>query len=248
MAGPISTCIACPRSCTTTPRRSPPPSEGGRDGTTRRLRAGLCPFLTPIAERAGSCRPTCERLGRRHARRPPLLQLLRRGTARFARPRRDHGALSTSPISSSRQFDAFVTRPLGLDRHPAAARTCYFGNLHHGALGSTRPRPTTPDLTEKARACADFLGLDFERRFTEIMGVPLEGSRFGLSERRQEPLPRLLLTSLQGREKGPFARGPSSPFLQKAGRDPQAAAQLGGEQADALDHCAQTVRGVARER
>jgi len=61
-----------------------------------------------------------------------------------------------------RQFDAFVTRPLGLDRHPEL-RDTYFG--HYDKL-VYQAQTDDPALTEKARACADRLGLTFERRFT----------------------------------------------------------------------------------
>ncbi|SEO29174.1 Protein of unknown function [Salinihabitans flavidus] len=61
-----------------------------------------------------------------------------------------------------RQFDAFVTKPLGLDRHPEL-RDMYFGNYTKLVY---QAQTDDPALTEKARACADFLGLDFERRFT----------------------------------------------------------------------------------
>lgn len=61
-----------------------------------------------------------------------------------------------------RQFDAFVTRPLGLDRHPEL-RDMYFGNYETLVY---QAQTDDPALTEKARACADRLGLAFERRFT----------------------------------------------------------------------------------
>ena len=61
-----------------------------------------------------------------------------------------------------RQFDAFVTKPLGLDRHPEL-RDMYFGNYETLVY---QAQTDDPELTEKARACADFLGLAFERRFT----------------------------------------------------------------------------------
>jgi hypothetical protein len=61
-----------------------------------------------------------------------------------------------------RQFDAFVTRPLGLDRHPQL-RDMYFGNYTTLVY---QAQTDDAELTEKARACAAFLGLDFERRFT----------------------------------------------------------------------------------
>lgn len=61
-----------------------------------------------------------------------------------------------------RQFDAFVWRPLGLDRH-SALRDMYFGNYETLVY---QAQTDDPALTEKARACADKLGLKFERRFT----------------------------------------------------------------------------------
>lgn len=61
-----------------------------------------------------------------------------------------------------RQFDAFVWRPLGLDRHPDL-RDMYFGNYTKLVY---QAQIDDPALTEKARHCAERLGLPFERRFT----------------------------------------------------------------------------------
>lgn len=61
-----------------------------------------------------------------------------------------------------RQFDAFVTKPLGLDRHPEL-RDTYFGNYEKLVY---QAQTDDADLTEKAKACAHQLGLRFERRFT----------------------------------------------------------------------------------
>ena len=60
-----------------------------------------------------------------------------------------------------RQFDSFVTKPLGLDRHPEL-RDMYFGNYEKLVY---QAQTDDPALTEKARACAEMLGLPFERRF-----------------------------------------------------------------------------------
>lgn len=61
-----------------------------------------------------------------------------------------------------RQFDAFVWKPLGLDRHPEL-RDDYFG--HYEKL--VYQAQTEDDaLTEKAKHCAERLGLPFEKRFT----------------------------------------------------------------------------------
>jgi len=61
-----------------------------------------------------------------------------------------------------RQFEAFVWRPMGLDRHPEL-RDAYFGQYTKLVY-----QAQTEDvaLTAKARDCADRLGLAFERRFT----------------------------------------------------------------------------------
>jgi len=62
----------------------------------------------------------------------------------------------------ARQFDAFVTKPLGLDRHPEL-REMYFG--HYETLVYLAQTEDAA-LTEKARAAARSLGLAFERRAT----------------------------------------------------------------------------------
>ncbi|MEM1389278.1 MAG: DUF1638 domain-containing protein [Pseudomonadota bacterium] len=61
-----------------------------------------------------------------------------------------------------RQFDAFVWRPLGLDRHPELL-AMYFG--HYTTL-VYQAQTDDPALREKARDCAERLGLAFEYRFT----------------------------------------------------------------------------------
>ena len=62
----------------------------------------------------------------------------------------------------ARQFDAFVWKPLGLDRHPEL-RDMYFGNYEKLVY---QAQTDDPELTRTARACADRLGLSFERRLT----------------------------------------------------------------------------------
>lgn len=61
-----------------------------------------------------------------------------------------------------RQFDAFVWKPLGLDRHPDL-RDSYFGHYEKLVYQAQTEDPT---LSEKARECATRLGLPFEKRFT----------------------------------------------------------------------------------
>lgn len=61
-----------------------------------------------------------------------------------------------------RQFDAFVWKPLGLDRHPQLLEM-YFGNYETLVY---QAQTDDPALTDLARAHAARLGLSFERRFT----------------------------------------------------------------------------------
>lgn len=61
-----------------------------------------------------------------------------------------------------RQFDAFVWRPMGLDRHPQL-RDTYFA--HYDRL-VYQAQTDDPALDAKARDCAARLGLRYERRFT----------------------------------------------------------------------------------
>ena len=61
-----------------------------------------------------------------------------------------------------RQFEAFIIKPMGLDRHPQL-RDMYFANYEKLVY---QAQTDDPALTEKARAAADRLGLKFERRFT----------------------------------------------------------------------------------
>jgi hypothetical protein len=61
-----------------------------------------------------------------------------------------------------RQFDAFVWRPMGLDRHPEL-RDMHFGNyLSLVYLAQT----DDPALDAEAARCAERLGLAYERRVT----------------------------------------------------------------------------------
>ena len=61
-----------------------------------------------------------------------------------------------------RQFDAFVWKPLGLDRHPEL-RDSYFG--HYEKL-VYQAQIEDAQLLEKAKGCAERLGLEFEHRVT----------------------------------------------------------------------------------
>ena len=61
-----------------------------------------------------------------------------------------------------RQFDAFVWKPLGLDRHPEL-RDMYFGNYEKLVY---QAQTEDNDLLEKAKGYAEKMGLGFEYRFT----------------------------------------------------------------------------------
>jgi hypothetical protein len=61
-----------------------------------------------------------------------------------------------------RQFDAFVWRPMGLDRHPEL-RDMYFGNYTKLVY---QAQVDDHALDAKAEECAARLGLAYERRFT----------------------------------------------------------------------------------
>lgn len=61
-----------------------------------------------------------------------------------------------------RQFDAFVWRPMGLDRHPEL-RDMYFGNYTKLVY---QAQIDDPALDAKARDCAARLNLAYERRLT----------------------------------------------------------------------------------
>ena len=61
-----------------------------------------------------------------------------------------------------RQFEAFVIKPMGLDRHPEL-RDMYLGNYEKLVY---QAQTDDPALTEKAKEAAKTLGLAFERRQT----------------------------------------------------------------------------------
>jgi len=62
----------------------------------------------------------------------------------------------------ARQFDSIIWAGLGLDRHPELL-PMYFDNYRRVVYLA---QSDDPDLTERARAAADKLGLAFERRST----------------------------------------------------------------------------------
>jgi hypothetical protein len=79
-----------------------------------------------------------------------------------------------------RQFDAFVWRPMGLDRHPELREMIFGGYERLIYLAQTE----NPGLDATARTCAERLGLAYERRFTgygDLAGA-IAGSERRLSQ------------------------------------------------------------------
>lgn len=72
-----------------------------------------------------------------------------------------------------RQFDAFVWRPMGLDRHPEL-RDMYFGNYTKLVY---QAQTVDAALDSKAEDCARRLGLAYERRFTGYGDLAVEMAR-----------------------------------------------------------------------
>ncbi len=62
----------------------------------------------------------------------------------------------------ARQFDAFVWKPLGLDRHPELLHS-YFAHYRRLVYFA---QTDDPMLDARARSCAERLGLSYERRLT----------------------------------------------------------------------------------
>ncbi len=107
----------------------------------------------------GELRRVCERLGVPMIEGPHCYSFFE-GNAAFAA----RGEVTSFYLTDflARQFDAFVWRPLGLDRHPDL-RELYFGNYERLVyLAQT----DDPALTARAEGCARRLGLAFERRLT----------------------------------------------------------------------------------
>jgi hypothetical protein len=108
----------------------------------------------------GHLQAACARLGVEMVEGPHCYSFFE-GNAEFARHEDEITAFYLTDFLA-RQFDAFIWKPLGLDRHPEL-REMYFG--HYTKL-VYQAQTDDPDLTARARACAEKLGLAFERRFT----------------------------------------------------------------------------------
>ena len=109
----------------------------------------------------GLLRQTCDELGVDMVEGPHCYSFFE-GNARFAEKAEEEITAFYLTDFLVRQFDAFVWRPLGLDRHPELLEM-YFG--HYEKL-VYQAQTNDPALTEKAQTCADRMGLAFERRYT----------------------------------------------------------------------------------
>lgn len=140
-----------------TPDRIVPAVEAAVEGA--RGRYGSVFVVYADCGTGGLLKAACDRLGVEMVEGPHCYSFLE-GNAGFA-AREEMTAFYLTDFLV-RQFDAFVWRPLGLDRHPEL-REMYFGNYDRLVY---QAQTDDPLLTEKARACAERLGLAFERRFT----------------------------------------------------------------------------------
>ena len=107
----------------------------------------------------GLLQAACDRLGVQMIRGPHCYAFFE-GVDVFG----DRGEVTAFYLTDflARQFDAFVWKPLGLDRHPQL-RDMYFGNYEKLVYLAQTNDDT---LTAKASESANRLGLAFERRFT----------------------------------------------------------------------------------
>ncbi len=109
----------------------------------------------------GLLRTACDEMGVEMVEGPHCYSFFE-GNERFAAHAEDEFTAFYLTDFLVRQFDAFVWKPMGLDRHPQL-RELYFGNYTKLVY---QAQTDDPELTEKARDCATRLGLAFERRYT----------------------------------------------------------------------------------
>ncbi|MFA3915700.1 DUF1638 domain-containing protein [Ruegeria hyattellae] len=109
----------------------------------------------------GLLQSLCDRLGIQMVAGPHCYSFFE-GNDRFSELAEDEFTAFYLTDFLVRQFDAFIWKPMGLDRHPEL-RDMYFGNYTKLVY---QAQIDDPALTEKAKACAERMGLDFERRFT----------------------------------------------------------------------------------
>ncbi len=110
----------------------------------------------------GQLQAKCEELGVKMVEGPHCYSFFE-GNDAFA-ARTDAGEITAFYLTDFlvKQFDAFVWKPMGLDRHPEL-RDMIFGN-YTKLVYQAQIRDEA--LVKKAKECADRLGLSFEYRFT----------------------------------------------------------------------------------
>jgi len=109
----------------------------------------------------GQLQTLCDRLGVEMIQGPHCYSFLEGNHAFAERSEQEFTAFYLTDFLV-RQFDAFVWKPLGLDRHPELLEM-YFGSYEKLVY---QAQTDDPALTSKAQDCAERLGLAFERRFT----------------------------------------------------------------------------------
>ncbi len=109
----------------------------------------------------GQLQAACDRLGVAMVEGPHCYSFFEGNTAFAAHADTEFTAFYLTDFLV-RQFDAFVWKPMGLDRHPAL-RDMYFGNYTKLVY---QAQVNDPALDAKAEDCARRLGLAYERRFT----------------------------------------------------------------------------------
>ncbi|WP_371135206.1 DUF1638 domain-containing protein [Tabrizicola sp.] len=109
----------------------------------------------------GLLKAACDRLGVEMVEGPHCYAFFE-GNAAFAAKAEEEFTAFYLTDFLVRQFDAFVWKPMGLDRHPEL-RDLYFGNYTKLVYQAQKDDPA---LDAKAEDCARRLGLNYERRFT----------------------------------------------------------------------------------
>ncbi|MBN2629121.1 MAG: DUF1638 domain-containing protein [Rhodobacteraceae bacterium] len=109
----------------------------------------------------GQLQATCAELGVAMVEGPHCYSFFE-GNAAFAAKADDEFTAFYLTDFLVRQFDAFVWRPMGLDRHPEL-RDMYFGNYTKLIY---QAQTNDPALDAKAQDCARRLNLAYIRRFT----------------------------------------------------------------------------------
>ncbi|MES2541707.1 MAG: DUF1638 domain-containing protein [Pseudomonadota bacterium] len=109
----------------------------------------------------GLLKAACDRLGVEMVEGPHCYAFFE-GNAAFAAKAEEEFTAFYLTDFLVRQFDAFVWKPMGLDRHPEL-RDMYFGNYTKLVYQAQKDDPA---LDAKAEDCARRLGLHYERRFT----------------------------------------------------------------------------------